>query len=92
MGSNPTLSAAPGPERGLFCLCELQDVVAHVDETWKIRYINWVLRRARVASPGEMTEWPKVRDWKSRVLLTGYQGFESLSLRNFDDGAHVVGT
>ncbi len=30
---------------------------------------------------GEMTEWLKVHAWKACVLLTGYRGFESLSLR-----------
>ena len=32
---------------------------------------------------GEMSEWPKEHDWKSCIPLTGYRGFESLSLHQF---------
>ena len=34
------------------------------------------------AAKGEMAEWLKARAWKVRILLTGYRGFESLSLRH----------
>ncbi len=34
---------------------------------------------------GEMSEWPKEHDWKSCISLTGYRGFESLSLH------HIIG-
>ncbi len=41
------------------------------------RYANAL----KVNPVGEMTEWLKVHAWKACVLLTGYRGFESLSLR-----------
>ena len=37
-----------------------------------------------IGSNGEMAEWSNAVDSKSIVLFTGYPGFESLSLRQFD--------
>ncbi len=40
------------------------------------------------ATNGEMAEWLKARAWKVRIPLTGYRGFESLSLRHCM--AHII--
>ena len=37
--------------------------------------------RATLAAPGEVSEWPKERDWKSRTCRKVGRGFESLPLR-----------
>lgn len=44
-----------------------------------------------VSAKGEMAEWSKARAWKARILVKGYRGFESLSLRHRNSGSKQHG-